>query len=82
MSATVIRDAIEKTSRFIAEQPEKARSKTAPATRGNVVEISAVVKSSHPAHEVLVRTGSMAQSLAVAAKPAGKGSAVPVELVA
>jgi uncharacterized OsmC-like protein len=32
MSASIIRDAIEKTSRFIAEQPEKARSKNAPAT--------------------------------------------------
>jgi uncharacterized OsmC-like protein len=32
MSATIIRDAIEKTSRAIAEQPEKARSKNVPAT--------------------------------------------------
>jgi uncharacterized OsmC-like protein len=40
------------------------------------VEISAIVKSSHPIHEVVVRTGSATQSLAVAAKSAGKGSAV------
>ena len=32
MSATFIRDAMEKTSRVIAEQPEKARSKNVPAT--------------------------------------------------
>ena len=32
MSATIIRDAIEKTSKVITEQPEKARSKNAPAT--------------------------------------------------
>lgn len=32
MSATIIRDAMEKTSRVIAEQPEKARSKNVPAT--------------------------------------------------
>jgi uncharacterized OsmC-like protein len=32
MSATTIRDAIDKTSRAIAEQPEKARSKNVPAT--------------------------------------------------
>ena len=40
------------------------------------MEISAFVKSSHPVHEVLVRTGATTQSLEVAAKPAGKGSAV------
>ncbi len=32
MSATTIRDAIEKISRVFADQPEKARSKNAPAT--------------------------------------------------
>lgn len=40
------------------------------------MEISAIVKSSHPVHEVVVRTDSRAQALAVPAKPAGKGSAV------
>lgn len=40
------------------------------------MEISAIVKSSHLVHEVIVRTGGMTQSLAVAAKSGGKGSGV------
>jgi uncharacterized OsmC-like protein len=40
------------------------------------MEISALVKSSHPDHEVVVRTDAAAQSLTVAAKAAGKGSAI------
>ena len=40
------------------------------------MEISAFVKSSHPNHEVVVRTDGAAQSLAVATKAAGKGFAV------
>jgi hypothetical protein len=32
MSATGVREAIEKTSKVLAEQPEKARSKNVPAT--------------------------------------------------
>jgi OsmC-like protein len=40
------------------------------------MEISAIVKNSRDNHQVLVRTGAVAQSLAVPPKPAGKGSAV------
>ena len=40
------------------------------------MEISVFVKSSHPNHEVVVRTDAAAQSLAVATKAAGKGFAV------
>ncbi len=40
------------------------------------MEISATVTSSASAHEVSVRTGSVSQSLAVAAKAAGRGSSV------
>jgi uncharacterized OsmC-like protein len=40
------------------------------------MEISAFVKSSHSDHKVVVRTDATAQSLAVAAKAAGKGFAV------
>jgi organic hydroperoxide reductase OsmC/OhrA len=40
------------------------------------MEISATVKSSEPRHEVMVRTGTATQALAIPAKPAGKGSAV------
>jgi len=43
---------------------------------GRTMEISAFVKSSHPNHEVVVRTDAAAQSLAVATKAAGKGFAV------
>lgn len=38
--------------------------------------ISATVKSTPNLHEVAVRTGDSTQSLAVSAKPSGKGSAV------
>lgn len=37
------------------------------------MEISAFVKSSHPVHEVLVRTGATAQSLDVAASRRERG---------
>lgn len=40
------------------------------------MEISATVTSSASAHEVSLRTGSVMQSLAVAAKSAGRGSSV------
>ena len=40
------------------------------------MEISAIVTSSGAAHEVSVRTGSVPQSLVVAAKAAGRGSSV------
>jgi organic hydroperoxide reductase OsmC/OhrA len=40
------------------------------------MEISAVVKNTATLHEVLVRTGTATQSLAVPGKPAGRGSAV------
>lgn len=40
------------------------------------VLISATVRNSHSEHEVFVRTGEGTQSLAVASKPSGKGSAV------
>lgn len=40
------------------------------------MEISAFVKNSHSNHEVVVRTDATAQSLAVAAKAAGRGSAI------
>jgi uncharacterized OsmC-like protein len=40
------------------------------------MEISAIVRSSQPDHEVIVRTGATAQSLTVPPKPAGKGSAI------
>ena len=40
------------------------------------MEISATVRNSQRAHEVVVRTGAAAQPLSVAAKPAGRGSAV------
>lgn len=38
--------------------------------------ISATVRNSGSNHEVVVRTGSNEQAIAVAAKPSGKGSAV------
>lgn len=38
--------------------------------------ISATVRNSGSSHEVVVRTGSNEQSLAVATKPSGQGSAV------
>lgn len=40
------------------------------------MDISAVVSSSPCGHEVTVRTGGASQSLAIAAKPSGEGSAV------
>jgi organic hydroperoxide reductase OsmC/OhrA len=40
------------------------------------VQISAIVKNTSSSHEVQVRTGISAQSLAVAAKASGRGSAV------
>lgn len=40
------------------------------------MEISATVRNSQRAHEVVVRSGTVAQPLGVAAKPAGRGSAV------
>jgi organic hydroperoxide reductase OsmC/OhrA len=40
------------------------------------MEISATVKSSAPRHEVMVRTATATQALAIPAKAAGKGSAV------
>jgi uncharacterized OsmC-like protein len=40
------------------------------------MEISATVRNSQRAHEVVVRTGSAAQPLSVAAKSTGRGSAV------
>jgi uncharacterized OsmC-like protein len=40
------------------------------------MEISAVVRSSHPNHEVEVRTGATAQTLPIPPKATGKGSAV------
>jgi organic hydroperoxide reductase OsmC/OhrA len=40
------------------------------------MEISALVKNAHARHEVTVRTETTSQSLAIPAKPTGKGSAV------
>jgi len=40
------------------------------------MEISATVRNSPRAHEVLVRTGASSQSLSIAAKSVGRGSAV------
>jgi organic hydroperoxide reductase OsmC/OhrA len=40
------------------------------------MEISATVRNSQRAHEVVVRTGAAQQPLSVAAKSAGRGSAV------
>jgi organic hydroperoxide reductase OsmC/OhrA len=40
------------------------------------MEISALVKSAHPHHEVTIRTGAMDQTLAIPSKSTGRGSAV------
>ena len=40
------------------------------------MEISALVTNAHALHEVTVRTETISQSLAIPAKPTGKGSAV------
>ena len=40
------------------------------------MEISALVTNAHALHEVTVRTETISQSLAIPAKPSGKGSAV------
>jgi organic hydroperoxide reductase OsmC/OhrA len=40
------------------------------------MEISATVKSSAPRHEVMVRTGTATQTLAIPAKAMGKGSSI------
>lgn len=40
------------------------------------MEISAIVTNAHAHHEVTVRTETTSQSLAIPAKPTGKGSAV------
>jgi len=40
------------------------------------MEISATVRNSARAHEALVRTGASSQSVSIAAKAAGRGSAV------
>ena len=40
------------------------------------MEISAIVRNSATSHQAIVRTGTVSQSLAVAPKTAGRGSAV------
>lgn len=40
------------------------------------MEISATIRNSELRHDVAVRTGGVEQSLSIAAKPAGRGSAV------